>query len=366
VLQLNPPQLVDFRGLETQFNRPPELLLRDPFPSATGEFNPLAIDLRGRDFNETAPYSQQFSFGIQTRFAENYVFDLAYVGGRSSDIRKLRPLNQGRITDAAAGTVVFPYPDWSRISDFLRSDGYANYNSMQLGVRRSFSAGVAFNLSYTWAKALGNTQDQLSQGGGNSLVRPQNAYDLDADYGRLVFDQNHRLVLNWVYELPFGVGKPYLNDGPAAYILGGWQFNGIWASTSGAPLGIGASNVSGTNGQTYRANCVGDPAGPKTVEKYFNTNAFEQPAPFTFGNCGVASLSGWPHHNFDLSFFKNFVLPWREARVQFRTELFNAFNTPQFGNPNTSVTSGNFGRTTGVLDQEKEARVIQFGLKFIF
>ncbi len=364
ILQLNPPQLVDYRGQEATSATPPKMLLRDPFPSATGAFNPLAINLRGRDFNETAPYSQQYSFGIQTRFGGNYLLDLAYVGQKSSDIRKLRPLNQGRITGSEI--VTFPFPDWARLEDYLKSDGYANYNSFQMQLRRSFANGVAFNLSYTWGKALGNTQDNLSGGGGNSLIRPQNAYDLDADYGRLVFDQNHRLVLNWVWELPFGYGKPYLNSGPAAYVLGGWQFNGIWSSTSGAPLGIGASDVSNTFSQSYRADCVGDPYGPETVEQYFNKDAFAQPKPYTFGNCGVASLSGWPHHVFDLSLFKNFTLPFYESRVQFRAEFFNAFNTPQFGNPNSSVTSGNFAKTTGVLDAEKEARVIQFGLKFIF
>ena len=76
-------------------------------------------------------------------------------------------------------------------------------------------------------------------------------------------------------------------------------------------------------------------------------------------------MSGWPHHNFDLSLFKNFEIS-ETAKVQIRWEFFNAFNTPQFGNPNRSVTSGQFGRTTGVLDPQREGRVIQFGLKFIF
>lgn len=366
-IQLNPPQLVEFRGLETDFDRPPETLLRDPFPPISLAFDPLSIDLRGRDFNETAPWSQQYSFGTEFRLADDYILDLAYVGGDTNNIRKLRPLNQGRIVDPVNGVVEFPFPDWARISDFLRSDGYANYNALQVELRRSLSRGVAFNIGYTWSKALGNTQDNLSQGGGNNLVRPQNAFDLDADYGRLVFDQNHRLVVHWVWELPFGVGKRYLNDGPMANILGGWQFNGIWSSTSGAPLGISGPDRSGTRSQNARADCVGSPQGPETVEQFFNTAAFAVPADFTFGNCGVASLSGWPHHNFDLSVFKNFALPLGEdSRLQFRAEFFNAFNTPQFADPNTSVTSSRFGTTTGVFDAEKEARVIQFGLKLIF
>lgn len=364
ILQLNPPQLVEFRGLETQFNQVPKILLRDPFPKAAGQFDPLAIDLRGRDMNETAPYSQQYSFATQFRIRENYVLDLAYVGQNTSNIRKLRPLNQGILSGTK---VTFPFPDWANLSDFLKSDGEANYNSFQLHLQRSFSKGVAFDIAYTWGKALGNTQDNLSGGGGNNLVRPQNAHDLDKDYGRLVFDQNHRLVAHWLWELPFGVGKAYLNDGPIANILGGWQFNGIWSSTSGAPLGISASDRSGTRSQNFRADCIGNPSGPETVAQFFNKGAFRQPANFTFGSCGVASLSGWPHHVFDLSIFKDFSLAFREgARLQFRAEFFNAFNTPQFADPITSVTSSRFSETSGVFDSEKEARVIQFGLKFIF
>ncbi|HSR49319.1 MAG TPA: TonB-dependent receptor [Acidobacteriota bacterium] len=367
VLQLNPPQLVEFRGVESNFNEPPQILLRDGFPAASTEFDPLTIDLRGRDVNETAPFSQQYSLSTQFQLGRDYLLDLAYVGQTTDDIRKLRRLNQGILQTPGTDNIVFPFPDWANLSDFLRSDGTANYNSFQLQLRKGFSNGVAFNLSYTWGKALGDTQDNLSAGAGASNVRPQNTHNLDADYGRLVFDQNHRFVANWVWELPFGPGKNHLNDGPIANILGGWQFNGIWSSTSGAPLGVSASDVSGTRSQNYRADCVGDPSGPETVDQFFNTNAFRQPSAFTFGSCGVASLSGWPHHVFDLSLFKNFKLPWNEeSRLQFRTEFFNAFNTPQFSSPSTNVNSGQFGRTTSVFDPEKEARVIQFGLKLIF
>jgi hypothetical protein len=366
VLPLNPPQLIEYRGQESQFNEVPKMLMRDPFPEISLTFNPQNIDLRGRSMNEVAPYSQQYSFGPQFQFSD-YVLDVSYVGAVSRKIRGLRPLNQGQIVDPVNGIITFPYPDWQRISDFLASDRNSNYNSLQIQLRRSFSNGFALNVSYTWSKALGNTGDNLSGGGASSQVRPQNAYEPGWDYGRLVFDQNHRLVANWVWHLPLGPNQRYLTDGPLAHVLGGWQFNGIWSSTSGAPVSVSASDRSGTRSQNFRADCIGNPEGPKTVEKYFNTDAFAQPANFTFGTCGVGVTSEWPHHVFDMSLFKNIPLPLNEeSRLQFRTEFFNAFNTPQFGAPNTSVTSGNFGRTTGLFSSEKEARVIQFGLKFFF
>lgn len=356
-LPLNPPQLIEFRGQESQFNEPPKMLLSDPFPGGSNRFNPQTIDLRSRSLHETAPWSQQYSFGFQFQLQQDYLLDIAYVGGDSNRIRKLQPLNQGYLHPD--GQVSYPFPDWARLSDHLASNGNSNYNALQTSLRRAMAGGLAFNINYTWSKALGDTQDNLSGGASANLVRPQNAYDLAADYGRLVFDQAHRFVFNWVWEIPFPAGRA------GEHVLGGWQFNGIWSSTSGSPIGVRGPDRSGTRSQNARADCIGDPTGPRTVEEFFNTAAFAIAKDGTFGNCGVASLSGWPHHNFDLSLFKNIDLS-EDARLQVRWEFFNAFNTPQFNNPSNNVVSGQFGRTTAVLDPLREGRVIQFGLKFLF
>ena len=358
-LPLNPPQLIEFRGYESRFHEVPKLLLRDPFPGASNEFNPQAIDLRSRDFNEAAPWSQQYSFGLQFQLEQAYLMNVSYVGGDSNRIRKLQPLNQGYLHPD--GAISHPFPDWARLSDHMSSNGNANYNALQVSLRRAMVGGLAFNMNYTWSKALGDTQDNLSGGAAASNVRPQNAYDLAADYGRLVFDQAHRFVFNWIWEIPFA------RTGSARHVLGGWQFNGIWSSTSGAPIGIRAPDRSRTRSQNARADCIGDPAGPRTVEQFFNKAAFAIPQNGTFGNCGVASLSGWPHHNFDLSLFKNIGLGLSEgSSLQIRWEFFNAFNTPQFRDPENRVHNRRFGLTTGVYDPSREGRVIQLGLKFIF
>ena len=335
------------------------MLLSDPFPGGSNEFNPQRIDLRSRSMFETAPWSQQYSFGFQFQLEQSYLLDISYVGGDSNNIRKLQPLNQGYLHPG--GMVSNPFPDWARLSDHLASNGSANYNALQMSLRRAMSGGLAFNMNYTWSKALGNTQDNLSGGASANLVRPQNAYDLAADYGRMVFDQAHRLVFNWIWEIPFA------SDGPARHVLGGWQFNGIWTSTSGSPIGIRGPDRSRTRSQNARADCIGDPHGPRTVEQFFNTAAFAIAQNGTFGNCGVAALSGWPHHNMDMSLFKSFGLGFSEdARLQIRWEFFNAFNTPQFDNPENRVHNRRFGITTRVRDPLREGRVIQFGLKFIF
>ncbi len=320
--------------------------------------------------NARTPYSQQWSFGPEIQVFPNLAVDVSYVGQVNHKLRKQRNINQGIILTPGVGPAVRPLPDFADISNFTASDGNSNYHSLQVNVRKRFSRGYTFNVAYTWGKALGNVGDNLSGGPGTVLDRPQNAHDLAADYGRLVFDQRHRVVANGVWELPFGHGQPLLNKGLAGRLLGNWQFNWIVSSTSGVPIAIFASDASQTGGgHVSRADCFGDPSGPRTVERFAQlfpgSPAFAQPAVFTFGNCGSSSLSSWWHHNSDLSLFKEFHID-EQQRFELRFEFLNAWNTPQFDDPNNDVNSGQFGETTQVLDPERPARVIQLGLKFYF
>ncbi len=372
-LPLNPPQVIESsfpQGIgPTVPNR--DFLLRDEFPATPTEFIPDQTELRGIDMNTRTPYSQQWSFGPQIEASENLVVDVAYVGQVNHKLRKQRNINQGVIVTPGAGPVVRPFPDFGDISNFTVSDGNTNYHSLQVSVGKRFSQGYAFNFAYTLGKALGNVGDNLSGGSSTALDRPQNAHDLDADYGRLVFDQRHRLVVNGSWELPFGSGKPYLSDSLLGKLLGDWQFNWIITSTSGVPIGIFASDASQTGGgHVSRADCFGDPSGgPKSVEQFgqmFPGSPFlGQPGPFTFGTCPSSSLSSWWHHNSDLSLIRRARID-EQRQLEFRVEFFNAWNTPQFDNPKNDINSGQFGETTRVLDPERPARVIQLGIKFRF
>ena len=383
ILQLNPPH--QFQLSERQdFDEPPLFLLRDGFPLSA--VAPADIDLliaqagglRGRDMNGTSPYSHQWSLGPQIELTPNLVLEVDYVGQNAKKLRRLQDIGQGNlVTPGDPNSVVFPFPDWreGRVgNDFLISNGRSNYHSLQVNLRKRFSPGpagrVAFNAAYTWSKALGDTGNGITGGGGSSQVNPQNVNDLDADYGRLVFDQRQRFVLNWQWELPFGPGQPSLNQGLAAKLLGDWQFSGIWASTSGVPIGISGPDRSGTRSGNARADCIGNPLPSgfnQTVELYFDPAAFAIPGDGTFGSCGVAQLSSWSRHNADMALFKRFRLETEERYFEMRFEFMNIFNTPQFRPPNQSVTSSSFGRTTSTSRPfVGDARVIQLGLKFYF
>jgi hypothetical protein len=152
-------------------------------------------------------------------------------------------------------------------------------------------------------------------------------------------------------------------------VFGGWQISGIHVVQGGLPLTatLGGNSVLNLGGQRVtRPNVAGDPELPRserTVERWFNTDAFApfNPAPQAFGNAGVGIMRGPGAAIFDFSLAKNVRLD--ETRdIQFRTEFFNAFNHPVFNPPDIRADSSTFGQVLSARD----GRVIQFGLKLFF
>ena len=199
----------------------------------------------------------------------------------------------------------------------------------------------------------------------------QNSYDIRAQRALADIDVAHRLTLGYVYELLWGRGRKFGSSWsrPMDLLIGSWQLNGITTFASGTPLQMTASNSAGIFNMVTRPNNNGQSAkvdGPvhQRLSRYFNPAVFSQPAPFTFGNLSprVADLRNDGIRHFDLSLFKDFNLTER-LRLQLRGEALNAFNTPRFGGPNTSVTSSTVGVITG---QANSPRQIQLGLKLLF
>ena len=140
-----------------------------------------------------------------------------------------------------------------------------------------------------------------------------NNHDPELDCGLSDFDVDHRLVGSFVYNLPFGNGEKFAGDatGVKNAVVGGWQVNGIATWQRGFPITIMAADVGGLNDSfgTNRADLVGDPySGEQTINPWFNTAAFAQPAPGQFGNLGRNTERGPGVNNLDLALFKNFAL----------------------------------------------------------
>jgi hypothetical protein len=288
------------------------------------------------------------------------------------------PSSSLRFATVARGQLLRPYPQYNGINAFRVPYGFSIYHGGTLKADKRFSNGMSFLVAYTWSKLIDDvstTVNFLGQAG-----RKQNAYDRASDRSISSQDIAHRFVASFVYDFPLGRGKTFGRDwsGPANWILGGWQFNGIVAYQSGNPLIIiqNANNV-GLFNPSQRPTWNGRDANVDLPSRerlglitgsprWFDTTAFSITPAFTFGNTPrvMSNLRADGIKNFDLSFFKNNFFHEGKWNAQFRVELFNAFNRVQFGAPGTQVDNpGSFGVVGG---QANGPRQIQLALKLLF
>ena len=389
VLGENPPFFLDESLAQSLGSTTPVFQLKNGFPPS--EFGPALLDLtklqiRAQDPNQRTPYVEQVSFGPQIEFSQSTVLDISYVGnfGRKED--RLRNANQGQVVGySATGTPIttFPYTNLNTnvnslsgnhaFLELATNDGNTNYNGLLVSLKKRFSRGLSYGVSYTFSKNFADFVDNLT--GGST---PQNAYDYSLERGFSPFDVTHRFVANALWNLPIGKGGMILNNGGvASRVVGGWQVNGILTLETGTPFTVTAPDESftGANHQS-RANCISDPyvgtstdptkiVGGTAPGYYLNPAAFAIPAVGTFGNCAPRSFHGPGLENVDLSLFKQFSLTER-FKLEFRSEFFNAFNHANFTNPNSSISPsqiGSFGKIFGTVTDPRE---IQFALKLYF
>jgi len=197
---------------------------------------------------------------------------------------------------------------------------------------------------------------------------PQNSFCLDCEWGPSVFDVRHRFVASILYELPFGGGKPFMQEGVGGAILGGWQISTIITKSSGFPrtayVGTDRSNTGG--GQDRPNVVVGQdpnlPGDQQTIQRWFNTDAFVLQPLGTFGDAGRNTFTGPGITNVDASIIRNFRLTGAKS-IQFRLEAFNVLNNPIWNEPNTTLTSPLYGT---INSTRRPMREVQIGLKFVF
>jgi hypothetical protein len=201
-------------------------------------------------------------------------------------------------------------------------------------------------------------------GGGNAPPQDNRCYR--CEWGPMPEDRNHIVVVNHNWELPFGKGRKFVTAGPLAYIIGNWNVTGIWTMSTGekftATAAAGVSNSAGGGGD--RPNRIKDgnlPVSERTIDRWFDLTAWASPAQFNYGNSGRGILVGPGSVNTDFGLQREF--PFGEAkRVQFRWEMFNAFNRANFTTPNSSIGNA----LAGVISNTAPARVMQLGLKLYF
>ena len=200
------------------------------------------------------------------------------------------------------------------------------------------------------------------------------------DWGLSQINLNQDFTASVIYELPFGKGKAFGSDwnGAVNAILGNWEVTAIEKATTGFPVFVVADNNSGVNFENngnslIRPNQVCNPVlSNPTISEWFNVNCFQNPPAGELGNASRTPVSGPGFVNTDFSAIKHFLLPWREGmRLDFRAEVFNLLNHPQFGTPGlTSICAAcpllgapGFGSIDTTVNNP---RLVQIALKVLF
>ena len=309
-------------------------------------------------------YAEQFNLTIEHELRYSVLLKASYVGNLGRHLDTSYNLNQavpgpGAVNNRRPFFAVRP-----SLADvtWAVSDGLASYHAFQFSAEKRLTHGLSGLLAYTW----GHSIDTVGQnfGGGADGPLPQDPRNRRADRGNSPFDIRHRLSIAWNYALPFGKGRAWLNSGGALeYVLGGWQINGILTSQTGLPFTPTANSATVNTGTGSRPDRIGSgEVSNPTVDRWFDPSAFATPAQFTYGNSGRNILFGPGRTNFDFSLFKEFRIT-EGVKLQFRTEFFNLFNTPQFDLPNAAIGAGSAGTITGIVGTPRQ---IQFGLKLVF
>jgi len=292
-------------------------------------------------------------------------------------------------------TTLVPFPDFGRNSSQAETEGSSHYHGLQTKVEKQFRGGLTFLATYTWSKTMSDAGDLLNGGSDNVGYRAEAVpgFGIQKDFKLANFDIRNVFHLSGGYELPFGKGKKFMSDatGIADKAVGGWSVQWIATLQDGQPITLNCPNGTTQSlgcgalftGQPLKLGLHTDSNGK--LSWFGNPGAFTQPAPCTtVGGCdfsvlgGITQVPGPGFHRLDFSIFKDF--PFTERRkLQFRTEIFNVTNHPNFNAPGfggngvvaisgaTNFTSGStFGEIGSTRDNPYDPRQIQFALKFIF
>jgi hypothetical protein len=349
------------------------------------------------------PYAIEYNFNIQYALPSQITLEVGYLGNHGLFLVNGDPgdpFSQLPTSDLALGNALFdqvanpffgivtvpgsalsqatvsrnrllrPFPQYDGVSAFRKPTAQSKYNAFTVRLNKHFSKGLSFIFSFTGGKELDNSASAVTFLGPTSSTYA-NQYNPRGEWSVGAQDVSRIMAIGFTYELPFGQGKSFLHSaGLVNRVVGGWQTAGIIKYTTGTPVvlsGVGDPTGLFTLGQRPLWNGKSAKLSNPTLAKWFDTSVYSTLPNFTIGNAPrtipnvrVPGLS-----NSDLSLFKNnYFGADNRYNVQFRMEMFNAFNHPRFGGPDANVNDGgNFGKITSTVNS---ARQIQMALKFNF
>jgi carboxypeptidase family protein/TonB-dependent receptor-like protein len=309
------------------------------FGAAGPQPNGGPSDINTVDRHLKTPNTQSWNLNVQQELAPKVVFQIGYVGNKSThqlqqlDINQATPgINTTTNTSQSRRPFNTLFPNLRAI-DTITSVGWANYNSLQAVLKTTDFHGLTAQVSFTWSHNL-DTASEVSDFFGTSGYVPQDSRNLAGSYGNSEFDQRRSLIFTYIYALP----SPKTGN-KAAYVLKDWQISGTTTLRDGlATPVLTFHGESGTDSFHERPDCIG-PIHYQLkdfTQPYVLPGAFAPPAPGNFGNCPrnpivAPGLIAW-----DIAVQRTFKLTERLA-FEFRTAFFNAFNHPNFAEPSPDL-----------------------------
>jgi hypothetical protein len=321
------------------------------------------------------------SLTVQRKIGWGTVVDIGYVGSLGRHLswaESLEPIPLGaqflpsNANPASPSTLLpsqflVPLRGYSAIS-YYDNSATSNYHSLQVSVNRRFARNIQFGFNYTWSKAMDWVDADFGAVNNAvpvSLFRPWN-------YGLASFDRTNLARLNWIWDIP----KWKSAVAPVRAVVNDWHVFGVATFSSGAPMEVGFSqttstNITGSPSVSARIDVIGNPNqfsgyGPLQA---FNPTVFSLPAVGTLGNPSRNLIRGPGLNDWDISLVKAIPI-WERVHLQFRVEMYNAFNHTQFSAINTTAlfnaagaqTNAQFGQYTAA----QNPRVLQWALRLEF
>jgi hypothetical protein len=321
-------------------------------------------------------YVEQWSFSAQRELPASFVGTVSYLGSHGVHLLETNVVN---LIDPATG--VAQYPAFAPAIGWRGSVGMSSYNGLSAALRRSFSRGLLVTANYMWSHEIDNGSN--GSGDGDNLD-PQNPLCQICDRASGAWDARHVFNGNAVYQLPFGLGKPMLNQsGIMSTIAGGWELTTNALARTGFPINVlmptsytAADGAAGTQRPDLVPGVSLTPSGGKSVAEWINPAAFATPAG-EFGTAPRNLVRGPGTWQIDLGAGKTFPLPER-GRIEFRSEFYNIFNHPQLGQPQSTFNPTNTTGFGSIINTVNTAvspvtpvgsgtpREMQFALRFEF
>jgi Carboxypeptidase regulatory-like domain len=372
---------------------------RLPTGNSAGGLQDVGFGTTITNTNRNTPYVQQWMAGVQYSLTPSDMLDISYVGNHGTNVlanyeqwEQLPPgdlalgnalFNQvpnpffGHITSSSCGLnnatislyqTLMPFPEFCSVYEPEPAVGTSAYNALEITFTHRWHSGLDLNLSYTASRFMDDVQGNSGwafPGSGNNNLNSRN---LAADYSVDVSDIPQRFVATYDYELPFGKGKHFGADWsrPVDAVLGGWQWTGILTAESGLPISIQPASNNVGFGFNQRPNVVPGvnpvPAN-QSINNWINPAAFSQPPAFTFGDAPrfFSNLRGPKYFGWDMGIQKRWNL-FENKQFQFRFEMFNALNHPDFFLPDTNL--GDIATTFGKITAAYNPRTAQIAAKF--